>query len=494
MSTKLLAIVRDQVKSAEAEKNTLVKERDVRQAEADALVESAEGEKRDLDNKEAARFREVNAQIREIDAKLDNDDESDLGVNQRLAGLTERQAELQSHLEAREKSAKAADQWAERSVETERVGGSVRVRSEARTYSADSERRGTSFFRDLYASRFYGDPASGERLERHSREARLNELAGYEARDVGTGQFVGLTVPAYLTEMAAPVARAMRPTVEICNRHPLPDHGMTVEISRITTGTAAAAQSSQGDAVQETDADDTALSVPVRTYSGQQDVSRQALDRSTGVDNIITEDLVRAYWTTLDSAILNGAGTNGTHTGIRLTSSIETVSYAATTPTVAGLYPKLAQLISQIQSGVFMGVTHFVMAPRRWWWIASNIGTSFPLLNVNNVSTVQGGNVGSSEYAANNRNILGIPVVLDGSIPLVQGAAPSNEDVILGVTAPELHLWHDSGPLFIRAEQPGAATLQAKFVVYSYSAFTAGRYPGAHGTITSTGLAAPTFA
>jgi hypothetical protein len=38
-----------------------------------------------------------------------------------------------------------------------------------------------------------------------------------------------------------------------------------------------------------------------------------------------------------------------------------------------------------------------------------------------------------------------------------------------------------------------ANTLQVRFVAYSYSAFTAGRYPGAHGTITSTGLVTPTF-
>ncbi len=68
------------------------------------------------------------------------------------------------------------------------------------------------------------------------------------------------------------------------------------------------------------------------------------------------------------------------------------------------------------------------------------------------------------------------------------------EDVILGVTASELHLWEEpSAPLMIRAEEPGAPSLQVKFVVYGYSAFTAGRYPGAHGTISGTGLAAPTF-
>jgi hypothetical protein len=294
--------------------------------------------------------------------------------------------------------------------------------------------------------------------------------------------------------MVAPLAIAASPTVQICNRHPLPADGMSVNISRITTGTGVAAQSSEADAVNEVDIDDTLLTVNVRTYAGQQDVSRQALERSTGVDAILTQDLVNTYWMKLDDAILNGAGTNGTHLGIRSTSSIAAVAYAATTPAASALYPKLAQLISTIQSGVFMGVSHFIMAPRRWWWISSQVGTSFPFLNVPQVNqTVQAGNIGGTDYIGSGPNILGVPVVLDGNLPLTAGAS-TNEDVILGVTARELHLWEDTGaPMFIRAEQPGAGTLQVKFVVYGYSAFTAGRYPGAHGTISSTGLVTPTF-
>ena len=47
--------------------------------------------------------------------------------------------------------------------------------------------------------------------------------------------------------------RASVSTVAIARRHPLPGDGMTVNISRITTGSAVAAQSSQGDTVTATD-------------------------------------------------------------------------------------------------------------------------------------------------------------------------------------------------------------------------------------------------
>jgi HK97 family phage major capsid protein len=489
MSTSLLLQVREQVKAKLAEKDTLLKEQEVRISEADAI--KAEAEKRgegDLDPQEAARFRELTGQVSDISKRLKE-------IDAETEALEERDAQLVTFEEARDNATKAAKTWADRSASTAEVSTVARVKSEARTYSAEAEKRqGTSFYRDLFASFTYRDPEAGARLERHAREARLHEAAGLEYRDVGTSAFAGLTVPQYLTDMAAPIARAMAPTVAITNRHPLPNDGMTVNISRITTGTGVAVQSTDNEGVQETNADDTLLTVNVRTYAGMQDVSRQALERSTGVDDILTQDLVRAYWTTLDDAILNGAGTLGTHTGIRSTGSIVSVTYADTSATVAELYPKLADLIQQIQSGVYMGVTHFIMHPRRWWWLASSVGTSFPFLNVQNVdSTVQAGNIGSTDYMAQNRNILGIPVIVDGNIPTTLGGS-TNEDVILGVTAPELHLWHDpSAPLLIRAEQPLANQLAVRFVVYGYSAFTAGRYPGAHGTITSTGLTTPSF-
>ena len=155
----------------------------------------------------------------------------------------------------------------------------VRVKSEARTYNKSSAAHGVSFYRDVYNNYQVHDPGAAQRLQRHQQEARTEELAGYEARDIGTGAFAGLTVPQYLTELVAPLQRAMAPTVGICNRHPLPDDGMTVNISRITTGTGVAVQATENAAVQETDADDTLLTVNVRTYAGQQDLSRQALER-----------------------------------------------------------------------------------------------------------------------------------------------------------------------------------------------------------------------
>jgi HK97 family phage major capsid protein len=371
----------------------------------------------------------------------------------------------------------------------------IRVGQEARTYSPASEREGVSFLRDVMNAQTRGDFVAAERLGRHMAEERVERagaLAGIQSRDVGTGAFTGLTVPQYLTDLVAPEIKAMRPFADICRKHPLPADGMTVNISRITTSSAAAIQATEGAGVQETDMDDTLLTVNVRTIAGQQDVSRQAIDRGTGIDQIVIQDLIGEYHTTLDSSILNDDGTSGTHLGVRNVSGNVAVTYTDGDPTAAELYPKLADLVQQIQAATNNGLSHFVMHPRRWWWIASQLASTSPLLTVPMAGNQQAGTLGDTSYAAGGASILGARVILDRNIPTNTGAG--TVDPILGVDASECHLWEDSAaPLLIRAEQTGAGNLLVKFVVYGYSAFTAGRYPLATGDITGTGLAAPTF-
>lgn len=360
----------------------------------------------------------------------------------------------------------------------------VEVTNEPETYSETTARQGISFFRDIVTAKD-GDWDAVDRLRKHR--------SFVETRDVGTSAFAGLTVPQYLTDLVAPHRKAGRPTLNIANTHPLPGDGMTVNISRITTGSGIAAQASENAAVQETNMDDTLLTVNVNTYAGMQDVSRQAIDRSTGVDSIVIADLVRAYDTTVNSAVINADGTSGTHLGIRSTSSIVAVTYTDASPTAAELHPKLFDLVQQVQAGVYLGLTHFIMHPRRFWWLASQVGTSFPFLQIFDAPQGAGGVVSSRGYESGASGVLaGVPVIVDANIPTNLGGG--TEDVILGVTNSELHFWEEAGsPLRIRSDDVLANQLSVRFVVYGYSAFSAGRYPGAHGTITGTGLAAPTF-
>jgi HK97 family phage prohead protease/HK97 family phage major capsid protein len=364
----------------------------------------------------------------------------------------------------------------------------ARVTREERTYNPDADKRGVSFIHDVIA-RTFGDMDAAQRLAKHQQEERTERGSNVEARAIGTSALGALVVPQYLTDLVAPLARAGRPTADICNIMPLPAEGMTVEIPRITTGTSAATQATQNTSVSETNLDETTLSVPVITIAGQQTVSVQALSRGRGTEQIILRDLVSAYNTALDGQIISGSGSTGYHRGILNTASIQSVTYTDSTPTVAEVYPKLFDLIQKVQSGFYGGISHFLMHPRRWNWLAAAVGTSQPFLQINTNPQGAAGQFGAPSYGGVVGNIAGVPVVLDANIATTTS---TDQDTIYGVTAAELHLWEDAGaPLFIRVDQP--STLGVTLAAFGFTAFTAGRYPAAHGKISGTGLATPTF-
>lgn len=376
-------------------------------------------------------------------------------------------------------------------AETRAYDSVARIEREERTYSPDADKRGVSFITDVI-SRTFGDVEAAQRLARHAQEERVERGAAVEARAIGTSALGAIVVPQYLVDLFAPVQRAGRPFADIANRMTLPAEGMTVEIPRGTTGTSAAVQATQNSGASETNFDETTLSVPVVTIAGQQTVSLQGISRGRGTEQLIVRDLVSAYNTALDSQLITGSGSSGQHRGVLNVSGIASSTYTDASPTVAEAWPKLFDLIQQVQSGVYRGITHFVMHPRRWSWFASSAGTSHPFLQLAANQPEVGGQF-INGYGGIVGNIAGVSVVLDGNIPVDQGSG-TNEDVILGVSADELHLWEDpAAPLLIRAEQTNAASLGVLLVVFGFSAFTAGRIPGAHGKISGTGLATPSF-
>lgn len=370
----------------------------------------------------------------------------------------------------------------------------VRVISEPSTYSRESEH---SFFADAFNART-GSPAARERLERHGREIveQLREK-GIQMRDVGTGQFAGLTIPQFLIDEWAPLARAGSPVVNILRKAPLPEKGMVISISRGTTDTAVAAQATENSGVQETDFDDTKLDVDVRTYAGQQDVSRQSLERSEMVDSIIYGDLVSDYFTKLDDAVCNAAGTSGTHLSFRSTTGIIAKSYTDASPTVAEFYSAMADAIQQMNKQRFAPASAIVMTPRRWGWLTAAGDTAGrPIVLAADAGPQNPLAIGDAAAYGNFVGTLhGLPVITDANLPENLGAG-TNEDVVLVLRVTDHILWWegDGMPRQLRFEETNGGSLSVKLVVYGYSAFTAGRYPKGVATVGGTGLVTPTFA
>ena len=442
----------------------VVERRDAVKAEMDAVLEAVASEDRtDLTVEETEKVDALVEEARSLDTKIEK-----------------LKAQADADVKASEVRASVA------AVATPRVGGTT-VTRESRTYS---ERSDSSFFKDAYNAQFKSDFTAQDRLARHMREEEI------ERRDVGTAQFEGLVIPQYLIDLAAPLARAGRPFADFAtNKMTLPPSGMTLNISRMTTGSSTAVQVTQNDAVSETDVDDTLLTVNVRTIAGQQDLSRQAIERGTGIDVFVAADLIKSWHTTLDSQILNGAGTAGTIKGLRASGG-NAITFTSTAPTVGLLYPKLADAIQQIQTNSFTNPTHFIMHPRRLAFLLAAVdSTNRPLVvpAANGPMNASGVGAGSSVYGNSGYQMMGLPIITDANIGTTYGTT-TNQDEIYVVNAGESHLWEQPGsPFTLRYDATGAGSLTIKTVVYGYAAYTAERYPLAASIISGTGLSAPTF-
>ena len=434
---------------------TLTEKRDAALAKADALVATAADEKRELTKEEDAEIAQTLDVVRDLDEQI------------------------RRHKELEERAAVAAESRKAAGVEA----AVTTVKSEPRTYSPQSN---NSFIADAFRAQFSNDYSAQERLARHMREEAV------ERRDVTSANFAGLIVPQFLTDLAAPFARGGRPFLDQARKHTLPAEGLTLSISRVTTGSATAVQS-EGAAVQETNMDDTKLDISVVTVAGQQNVSRQAIERGTNIDSLVMADLVSAYHTNLETLFVT------TQASTSLTNVItQVVTYTDASPSVPELYPKLADAIQRIQTNFFAGPNFILMHPRRLAFILAavdgqNRPLAVPVPNFNGQPAFASGN-GAPVYGNSGYTILGLPVITSAAVTTTNGAG-TNEDVIIIGNTQEAHLWEQGNgdPMMLRFEQPKAAELDITMIVYGYSAFTAGRYPNAFALIGGTGLVAPTF-
>lgn len=419
-------------------------------AEAGAIVAKAEAEARDLTTEE------------------------DEAIGAALRSAKDLDASIAQHEELEARSVAAVEVRKETSVAV--------VKSEPRTYSATAP---SSFIADAYGAQFNNDFSAQERLARHMKEERI------ERRDVTSANFAGLIVPQFLTDLAAPFARAGRPFLDVARKHQLPDAGLVISISKVTTGSSTAVQT-EGAAVSETNMDDTKLDISVVTVAGQQNVSRQSIERGTNIDSLVMADLVASYHTNLDSLNVTTSATSLTNT------ITQVITYTDGSPTVAEMYPKIVDGIQRIQTNYFAGPNFILMHPRRLGFFLAAVDDqkrplAVPVPNFNGQPAFASGN-GAPVYGNSGYTMLGLPIITDANVITTNGEG-ANEDVIIIGNTQEAHLFEDGdgSPMMLRFEQPKAAELDITMIVYGYSAFTANRYPNAFALVGGTGLITPTF-
>lgn len=380
--------------------------------------------------------------------------------------------------------------------------GVARTGQEPRVYTAQTARQGVSFFGDAYRMQS-GDFEARQRLERHGNEVKVEREMSERA--TSTSSFAGLIVPQYLVDQAALVARAGRPFANTLQSLQLPDQGTQFQIPKGTTGAATAVQATENSNVQSTDEVWANVTVNVATIAGQQDVSRQSLERGTpGIDSLIYLDLAGAYGANLDTQVLSGTGSSGQMQGVLGTSGVNQATAFTAAATIASFYSKTAGQINAVETTRFMAPTVIAMHPRRWNWIMSQLDSSnrplaVPNLNGPNNATAVAKEPIDTSSSAPVGWIQGLPVITDANIPTSVGTGP--EDQVIVYRASDLLLWEDGDgmPRELRFEQTLGNQLTVKLVVYGYAAFTAGRYPTAVGIVGGNagtagfGLVAPSF-
>ena len=446
--------------------DTLVEERAQITETQTGLVQRAADEERDLSETEDASLKDLATRAEELDTRI-----------------KELRAVQVANLEAAKLRAEvnATDDTEVRAV------GNVVVTNEPLTYA--EENRSVSFFQDLYNSQYNGDIDASDRIRRHRQEMAV------EHRDGSTANYAGLVVPQYLTELAAELSRAGRPFADQCTSLPLPDAGMTINISRGTTGSSSAAQASENAAVSETDIDDTLLTADVRTIAAGQQVSRQAVERGTGIDALIAADMMGAVATVLEDQVLNGSGSSGNMLGLSNISGINSVTYTDGSPTAAECYSKVVDGIQQINSNRFAGADLIVMHPRRLAWFQAETDSSGRPLVVPTQNVPQNalGTGPVAGYGVTGASIAGLPVVTSGKISTAAGSG-GNEDVIFIVRRGDMLLFEDAGqPAMVRMDQTAGLNLTVTLVAYQYACFIGGRYPASVSMLSGSGLVAPSF-
>ncbi len=481
-------------------------------AKIEALAGTLTGERTSFEPDEQATYDDLKRQVQEIDERI---------------------GELRQMADAGDAAADAL----------RRTARSVEIVREPRTYERTPIRNEDgswrSFFADVYKAQRGADVEALDRLRRHAKEQAdelerrkasmeaavaswadelrigdagieivrmatpgvrnaerhmrfLTETRDLTRTDGAGGEFVP---PLWLIDEYVPLARAGRVFADSFNVRPLPPGTDSINVPKVATGATVAPQTADNAAVDETDMTTTSIAAPVRTIAGQQDVAIQLLEQSpVAFDEVVFSDLIGAYNAQLDAQLINGSGAAGQLQGVLGLAGINAVTYTDASPTVAELYPKLADAVNQANTGRLLPPTRMFMHGRRWYWHTAAVdsqgrplvvpATGGPTNAIALAETVaaEGGPVGVLQ---------GIPVLIDPNIPINLGAGVNEDRIILGRTI-DWWLWES----FLRTRvlpEVGSSNLTVRLQLYNYAAATAARYPAGISVVSGTGLVTPTF-
>lgn len=416
--------------------------------------------------------------------------EFDAGVAE-LRKIDERIAELQ---EAEVREAKAAAHHVEAGTTEVRAGG-AKV-TDAPVYAKGNIQR--SYFRDLAKAKVGDDVEARERLQRHAAQMADEQRALGNTNTTG-GSGGEFAPPTWLVSEYIKLARAGRVTADLFKKSEVPSGTSSISIPRIATGTTVAIQSTQNTALSQTDLTTASVSTGFTTVGGKQIVSQQLLDQSAlNFDEVILQDLAAAYAQQIGSQVIVGAGTGANNNSVLnglANASVLAANQAtlAASPTAATFYSKANGMLASFVTNRFANPTHWIMHPRRWYWLMSQTDSQGrPLVVPADVAMnpIAADNPGPDVQGVAGR-FLGLPVVIDPNLPVNLGAG-TNQDEIFLVKADDLWLF-ESQPKAEVFREPYADSVGVLFRLYSYAGTILNRYGSSIATMNGAGLVTPTF-
>ena len=422
---------------------TLIERHAALATEAQTILDTVETETRSLTEDEETRSADLFAQMKDLKNRIDMQ-------------------------EAIERSRHIANEAAAK----------VTITNEPHEYRADNAVEGVSYFKDL--ANMNSNHEAQERLSRHAKNV-LEYRTGSSTNGAG-GEF---TPPQYLLEDWAAYLRYASPMWNAMTQVDLPDAGNFFSVPKISLGTEAgvtAELATNPDRDIETDS----VTATVVSIASNYSTSLKSIERSPGgtFDKAVLADMAAEYGLQKDIYLINYllglAGTNA-------------VTYTSSSPTQSGLFPVLAQGVSQIAKArklaqVFRPTTF--MTESRWLWLAAGTDTTGrPLIGTTGLANFNalGSNGDPASQGPVGKLAIGSDVVTDGSIPSSDGVTP----IIQAITN---DVWvMDSGDPIIevfRAAGNNATTNSVTYRAYGYATALV-RYPEAVAVISGTGLADP---
>ncbi len=380
----------------------------------------------------------------------------------------------------------------------------VEVVREPLTYERHTPHR--SYVKDLVVSQYRQDRAATDRLARHAVEMRVERdrfdrraatrlsESGFETRVNQTGGISDFAVPLWLNQYFATAPRPRRVLGAMIPHFDLPTGAHSINLPRVTGGDDAGTTQELASS-GTTGLTDAAVTGPVVTIAGTQDVALQLLEQSPAgahLDWAIFKDLTESYDHQLEKGLLFGSGVGESITGLVKVSGITTITDNTVPGSTAGgvLWTDIAQLVAQTATARGVAPEVLLMRTGRWTWLGQQGDTQGrPFITPGDMPDEDGSYAEAAKIQPVGSAF--VPKVwVDDAIPNTYGA-PANQDFIVACRPSDLMLLEGQPKTMVGMEVL-SGTLSARLQLRMPVAALTGRYPTGTGLLTGTFLIYPT--